>query len=363
MKILVLTNNFGGLYSFRKEVIKALIDEGHSVIISAPFDEKKEYFEEIGCTVIDTQFNRKGMNPVKDFSLMLYYYRLMKQTKPDVVLSYTIKPNLYGGMACQLCDVPQLVNVTGLGSAVENPGWLQKLTIILYKIGLRKTYMVFFQNKANKEFCEYHKMVSGRTYLLPGSGVNLEWHALQPYPPETEPIKFLFISRLLREKGIEEFLAAAEIIKGRYSSTEFHILGADEETYDERLKKLQEKGTVVYHGLQPDVRPYIAMIHCTVHPSYYPEGMSNVLLESCSAGRPIITTNRPGCCEIVDNGRTGYLVEAKNVKDLVARIEQFIHLPYIQKVAMGQNARKKVERDFDRQIVVDAYRNVINSLG
>lgn len=362
MKILVLTNNFLGLHSFRKEVMKTIRDAGHEVIISAPFDEKKAYFEEIGCKLIDTQFNRKGTNPLKDLGLILRYRRLLKQEKPDAVLSYTIKPNLYGGMACQMCGVPQIVNITGLGSAVENPGWLQKVTILLYKIGLRKAQTVFFQNRANMEFCELHGMVKGKKILIPGSGVNLQHHALQEYPADGV-IKFIFISRLLKEKGIEEYLGAAVRIKERYPDTEFHILGACEDAYNEQLKELQDKGSVVYHGLQSDVRPYIGMCHCTVHPSYYPEGMSNVLLESCAAGRPIITTNRPGCGEIVEDGQTGYLVKERDVNDLTSVIERFIHLPYRQKVQMGQNARKKVEREFDRQIVVNAYLKELSEIG
>lgn len=362
MKILVLTNNYGGLHSFRKEVIQALIDNGYQLVISAPFDEKTHFFEEMGCELIDTKFDRKGTNPLSDFRLMLYYRRLIRKVRPGVVLSYTIKPNLYGGMACQLCEVPQIANVTGLGSAVENPGWLQRLTILLYKIGMRKTHTVFFQNKANMQFCEQHKMVSGRKVLIPGSGVNLQRHVLQPYPSQDDPIRFIFISRLIKEKGIEEYLGAAELVKKNHPEVEFHILGRSDGTYDERMKAMQETGVVQYDGLVMDVRPYIAKSHCTIHPSFYPEGMSNVLLESCAAGRPVITTNRPGCGEIVDEGRTGFLVKAKDVDDLSNAIEKFLALPYDRKAQMGAEARKKVEKEFDRNIVVEAYMREINSL-
>lgn len=360
--ILILTNSIWGLHSFRKEVVQALLDDGHRVVISAPLDEKAHFFEEMGCELINTQFNRKGTNPLKDFSLMLRYRRLITNVKPNVVLTYTIKPNLYGGMACQLCRVPQIANVTGLGSAVENPGWLQWLTIFLYKIGLKKTHAVFFQNRANMEFCKEHRMVKGNIKLIPGSGVNLQYHTLKPYLDEKESIKFIFISRLLREKGIEEYLGAAERIKDKYPQTEFHILGACEEAYEDRLKELQDRNIVIYHGQQMDVRPFIANSHCMVHPSFYPEGMSNVLLESCAAGRPIITTNRPGCGEIVDDVVNGYVVKQQDTDDLVEKIERFIVLPYSQKVLMGQNARKKVEQEFDRQIVVDAYLKEIGSI-
>lgn len=362
MKVLILTNNFLGLHSFRKEVVKAIRDAGNEVTISAPFDEKKAYFEEIGCKLIDTQFNRKGTNPLKDFSLMVYYLRLLKKEKPVVVLSYTIKPNLYGGMACQLCGVPQIANITGLGSAVENSGWLQKLTIMLYKVGLRKAHTVFFQNKANKQFCEEHGMVKGNLKLIPGSGVNLVYHSYKEYPTAETPLRFIFISRLLKEKGIEEYFYAAEKIREKYHRTEFHILGSCEDAYEDRLKDLQSKNIIIYHGLQADVRPFIANAHCTVHPSFYPEGMSNVLLESCAAGRPIITTGRPGCGEVVDDEINGFVVKQQDANDLVEKMERFINLPYEQKKQMGLNARKKVEREFDRQIVIDAYINEIDRI-
>lgn len=361
MKIMIVSNNFIGLYSFRKELIKAIREEDHEIVISAPFDEMKDYFKENGCHLVNTQFNRKGMNPIKDFALILNYIKLIKRVKPDVVLSYTIKPNLYGGMACQLCHVPQIVNVTGLGSAVETPGWLQRLTILLYKVGLRKTNTVFFQNRANMEFCESHGMVNSKKILIPGSGVNLKHHSLQAYP-EDGTIRFVFISRLIKEKGIEEYFGAAKIIKSRYPSAEFHVVGWCEDAYSEQLKELQDDGIIKYHGPVSDVRPLIGMAHCTIHPSFYPEGMSNVLLESCAAGRPIITTNRPGCGEIVEDGRTGYLVKEKDVCDLVAVIERFLNLPYKEKEKMGLKARNKVENEFDRQIVVDAYLKEIEDI-
>ncbi len=362
MIILVLTNNIGGLHSFRKEVMQALVDVGHRVTISAPFDKKTHFFKEMGCELIDTQFNRKGMNPLKDLRLMLLYRKIIKLVKPDVVLSYTIKPNLYGGMACLLCGVPQLANITGLGSAVENPGWLQWITILLYKIGLRKAHTVFFQNKANLEFCKQHKMVKGQMRLIPGSGVNLQHHALQPYPAPEEPMRFIFISRLLREKGIEEYLMSAQVIKRKYPNIEFHILGRCEENYQNKIDELQEHGVVIYHGSQLDVRPYIGKAWCTVHPSFYPEGMSNVLLESCAAGRPIITTNRPGCGEIVEDGVNGFVVNQRDANDVVEKIEKFLALSYEQKRKMGMAARRKVEREFDRQEVVQAYLSEIEKL-
>jgi len=359
MKILILTNNFGGLHCFRKEVVQALVDRGDVVSISAPIDDKAHFFEEMGCELIDTKFNRKGTNPLKDFALILRYRKLIKKVMPDVVLSYTIKPNLYGGMACQLCGVPQIANVTGLGTAVEYPGMMQKLTIFLYKIAMRKTRLTFFQNTDNMSFCQEHNMVKGAVRLIPGSGVNLQYHAKKPYPAETEPVRFLFMGRIRREKGIEEFLTAAERITKKYKDVEFHVVGGCEGDYEGRLLDLQSKGIVTYHGRQQDVRPFLAMAACTLHPSFYPEGMSNVLLETCSTGRPIMTTMRAGCREIVEDGRNGFLVKQQDAEDLIAKVEKFLALSYAERKAMGDAAREKAEREFDRNIVVKAYLEAI----
>lgn len=345
--------------------MKALVDKGYHVVISAPVKDdalRMAWFEEIGCRLIVTPFNRQGTNPVEDIKLIHRYYRLIKQMKPSAVLTYTLKPNLYGGMACALTGMPQIANVTGLGAAVEYPGMMQKLTMLLYKIGFRKTRLTFFQNKDNMDFCKEHGMVRGRTQLIPGSGVNLEYHVKKSYPAETEPIRFLFMGRIRREKGIEEFLAAAETITKMHNNVEFHVVGGCEGDYEGRLLDMQKKGIVTYHGRQSDVRPFFAMTACTLHPSFYPEGMSNVLLESCATGRPIMTTMRAGCREIVEDGRNGYLVKQQDADDLIAKVEKFLALPYAERKAMGDAAREKVEREFNRQIVVAAYLNAIDSI-
>ena len=365
MRILVLSNSFVGLHSFRKEVFQRFRELGWEVYISSPIkgmEEKADWFKNIGCHIIDTNFDRQGMNPIADVKLMLYYRRLIKQVKADVVLSYTIKPNLYGGLAAALCKVPQIANVTGLGAAVEYPGLLQKFTILLYKVCMRKTHLVFFQNDANRQFCLQHSMVKGKTRLIPGSGVNLSFHSLKPYPQDSEPVRFLYISRIRREKGIDEYLAAAEAIRKDYPNTEFHILGGCEGDYEERLRCMTEQGIVVYHGAQSDVRPFIANASCLIHPSFYPEGMSNVLLEACAAGRPVITTDRPGCGEIVDEGKTGFIVRQQDADDVIAKVHKFLSLSYDERKTMGLAARQKVEREFDREIVVKAYEEEIVKL-
>lgn len=364
-RILVLSNSWGGLHSFRKEVFQAFRDNGYEVYISCPLDndeKKAQWFENIGCKRLDIQFNRQGTNPIADFKLMLTYRKLIKQIKPLAVLSYTIKPNLYGGMACALCGVPQIANITGLGAAVEYPGLMQKFTILLYKLGLRKTHMTFFQNDTNMQFCKDHGMVNENVKLIPGSGVNLQYHEQKPFPAETEPVRFVYCSRIRYEKGIDEYIAAAQHCFDKGYNTEFIALGFCEGDYENRLKELTEKGVLKYMGPQSDVRPFFAQGQCTIHPTFYPEGMSNVLLESCATGRAVITTNRPGCREIVDDGVTGFIVNQQDSVDLIEKVEKFLAMPYKERKAMGDAARQKVEREFDRQIVVNAYLSEVENI-
>lgn len=360
--ILVLTNDIGGLHSFRKEVMKAVCDADYKVFISVPEESPQvDYFREIGCEIILTEFNRRGMNPLADFKLMLAYRKLMKKLKPTAVLTYTIKPNIYGGMAARLCRVPQLANVTGLGDAVENGGWMQKLTVALYKMGLGKARRIFFQNVSNREFGIRMGIADDSSVLLPGSGVNLQHHSYQEYPADEGKIRFLFIGRLLKDKGVDELFEAAKVVRTKYPQTEFQIVGSVEGDYQKRLDELSSAGVINYLGGQSDVRPFIGAVECTIMPSYH-EGMSNVNLESAANGRSVITTNVPGCKETIDDGKTGYLVEPRSAQSLVDAIERFITLPYEQKKLMGQEGRKKVEREFDRNIVVNAYLNEINKI-
>lgn len=367
MRVLILANKSGGLFKFRGELLEALIANKHEVYLSVPNGDFIPEMQQIGCHFIETEISRHGVNPFTDLKLLSRYVAIIKTVKPDIVFTYTIKPNVYGGFACQLCKVPYVANVTGLGTAVENGGVLQKITLALYKTGLRKAKKVFLQNQANLDFMVQHKVVKDNYALLPGSGVNLLRFAPLPYPAETDGIHFVFISRIMREKGIEQYLDAAvyfsshpEVTQGR--RVVFHVCGFCEKEYQGKLDELVANGTVVYHGLVRDVREILKNIHCTIHPSFYPEGISNVLLESCACVRPIITTDRSGCRETIDDGVNGFIVRQCDSKDLIEKIEKFIALPHNQKKQMGLAGRAKVERNFDRQIVVDAYLYLLREL-
>jgi galacturonosyltransferase len=331
-----------------------LIDEKYKVFVVLPYGKKVELLKEMGCEHIDLSLDRRGMNPLADLKLLLGYYKIIRKIKPDIVLSYTVKPNIYGGLVCRLNNVPFFPNVTGLGTALEKESFIQKILVSLYRISFKKVTCVFFQNHENKDFFIDKGFKFNKYKVIPGSGVNTEFFSLLPYP-SAENVEFMFISRIMKEKGIDQYLEAAEVIKAKYPNTKFHVLGFCEGAYEEKLDKLQKRGIVIYHGMQSDVREFHRISHCTIHPTYYPEGMSNVLLESAASGRPIITTNRSGCKEIVDDGINGYVVEQQNSKDLMEKIEKFLALSYEERKQMGLAGRDKVEREFDRQIVVDLY--------
>lgn len=361
-KVLFLVNHDVVIYNFRLELVEKLIADGHQVMISSPYGERIDDLKDLGCKYYEIKISRHGMNPVKEIKLLYEYKRLIKKVKPDIVFTYTIKPNIYGAIACEAMKVPCVANITGLGSAVENEGLVQKITVLLYKYAFKNIHKVFFQNTENMQFFKDKKIAIKKHDLIPGSGVNLQRFNVLEYPA-TDKVEFAFISRIMKEKGIDQYLEAAEYIHNNHPNTVFHVCGFCEEAYEERLNDLAEKGIIVYHGMVRDVKSVLKNIHCTIHPTYYPEGLSNVLLESSACARPIITTNRSGCREVIDNGVNGYIVKEKDSRDLIEKIEKFMELTYDQKKEMGLRGRKKVEREFDRNIVVDRYIAVLNEQG
>ena len=361
-KILILSNNCSGLIKFRKEVFDFFLKQGLILTVAAPEDSFKKSIQVMGCTYKNINFNRKGKNPLTDFLLILKYLQLIHSDKPNLVLTYTIKPNIYGGIACRLMRIPQFANITGLGIAAEKRGILSFIIDILYKLGLKKTKIVFIQNNHDKDYCIQKGYIRGKTILIPGSGVNLDYYKYQDYP-QSNHCHFIFIGRILQRKGIDLYLDAARIIKKQYPDTVFHIIGPCEESkYKDILKLLQKEGVIIYHGPASDIRPFLKDIHCTIHPSFYNEGMSNVLLESCSSGRPVITTNKAGCADVVEDGKNGFIMKTAEVEQLVNLIDIFINLPHNVKKEMGDYSRKKMEKEFDRNIIIQEYFNNIKHI-
>lgn len=367
-KVLILANSDRGLLNFRAELLEQLRDQ-YEVTAVVPKINLPEQFAKMNCKAIEAPLSRRSINPLQDIRLCMKYVRLIRDIKPDCILTYTIKPNVYGGFAASLCKRPVIANITGLGTAVEQPGVLQFVTTWLYRIGLRRSACVMFQNTANEKFFAEHKLLGKRTrtHQLNGSGVNLNRFTYCDYP-ETEEVNFLFVSRLLKEKGIDLYLEAADRIHEKHSNVKFHICGNyDDPKYKAILEDDRRSRYVIYHGRQSNMKDFYSMASCVVHPSYYPEGMSNVLQEAAATGRPVITTDRSGCREVVEAGRTGYLISEKdaashNVSALVDAIERFLQLSHEERAEMGRAGRAKMEKEFNRQKVVDTYLREIEGL-
>lgn len=359
--MLVLSNHPTWTYNLRGEVFAVLVKNGYRVIVAVGDGPEIKRLKGIGCEHVNIPYNRRGINPLKEIKLFLSYKRLIKNVRPSVVLTYTIKPNLYGAFLSRKYEIPCMVNITGLGSALEHPGLTQSFFLRLYRYVFRDTYKVFLQNTYNLNLFKDKGVVHGNEVLLPGSGVNLEKYKPLPYP-SSETVEFAFICRILKAKGIEQYLQAAHYLKVKYPQTKFHICGFCDQDYMGMIEESVKKGYVIYHGMVEDTREIYKACHCTVLPSWYSEGMNNVLLESAACARPIITTNRPGCGEIVDNGVNGLVVKAQNKEDLIYQMETFILMPDEKKVEMGLAGRAKVEKKFDRNIIVEKYQDAINNL-
>lgn len=363
-KILILGNCHLTVFGFRGELIQELVSQGYEVVVAFPngplsSGTGEETSKEYGCRFIETPINRRGTNPLQELRLLAQYDSIIKKERPDIVLGYTVKCDIYGGLVCRITRTPFLANITGLGSGLDKGGLISMMVIKLYKAALGKAECIFFQNERDKAYFEKENIKGKNSVLLPGSGVNLEKYQTYPYPESKKTI-FLYLSRVMKSKGIDQFLDAARALHSE--KAEFHICGLCEENYAQILEQEQENGTVVYHGRVPNVLSYIENSHCIMAPSFHPEGIANVLLEAAACGRPIITTNRAGCRETVNDGVTGFLVKEKNSADLIEKTKQFLAMPWDKQRQMGLKGREKIAKEFDRQIVVKAYMKQIQGI-
>lgn len=368
--IALLTNNDDDVYCFRKELIEEIINAGYEMLISCPDGEKFELMKHLEYRYDDPVIDRRGTNIVADLKLFIHYFMLFVKHKPSVVLTYTAKPNVYAGIAAYLLGIPVISNVTGFGSVLNEGGFVQKLVMGMFKFSFRRSACVMFQNSTNMKLAEESGMVKGEHMLIPGSGVNTDRYPLQPYPDggdgkNGEKVVFNYIGRILHDKGVDDYIEAAKRIKAEYPATEFNMLGFIEPTeihYEKLLSELEEKDIVKYRGSQKDIKPFVAASHATIHPSTYGEGMSNVLLESASSGRPIISTDNPGCMETFVDGETGFIYHGGDVDALCAQIRKFLALPNGERKSMGEKGREYIKANFSRKKVTDAYLEKINAL-
>ena len=375
--VALLTNNDDDVYCFRLELIQAILADDYRLLISCPDGPKFEVMDEMGLAkdqafiYDDPPIDRRGTNIINDAKLIAHYRSLFVKYHPDVVLTYTAKPNVYASFVAQSMKIPVINNVTGLGSVVKRTGIKKTIIMSLFKKAYRRSACIMFQNKTNMELAKSLGWVNGDCKLIPGSGVALDRYPVQDYPEggngiDGDILVFNYMGRIMHDKGVDDYIEAAKRIRSKYPNTEFNLLGfiePSERHYEEDLLDLENSGIVYYRGSQKDVKPWIKKSHAIIHPSTYGEGISNVLLENASSGRPIITTDNPGCRETVDKDVTGFIYHGGNVDELVSCIERFIRdMTNDERKLMGLNGRVKVESEFSRDTVIEAYLGKISEL-
>lgn len=349
-RILILANSSGGLYDFRNAFLLRLLQH-YEVAASLPDTVKTSLLENEGVKVFHTPINRRGVNPREDIKLLRDYRRLLRSWKPDLVLTYTIKPNVYGGFVCARLGIPYIATVTGLGSAFEKQGMLLRLVEFLYRRGLKKASCVFFQNAENLALFQRERLVSGKTRLVSGSGVDLTTWQPMEYPCHDE-VNFMYVGRVMREKGIRELLEAAEALHS--DKVRFTLAGYCDEDWQQVLDEKEKEGVITQLGFHPDMRELYRDCSAVVMPTYH-EGMSNVLMEASACARPVLASGISGCREIVDSGVTGFTFEAQSASSLTEALKRFLSLTVSERAAMGRRGRAKMEREFDRTKVAEAY--------
>jgi len=358
MHILIVANDAEGLEKFRGMLIEQLSKKRHIVSVILPRSdaeiqiEAEKKLKAMKCHIYHVALERRSMNPIKDLKLFISYRKCLNKLCPEMVVTYTIKPNIYMGVLCEILRIPYVTNITGLGSTFQKDGFVQSLTTLLYKIALVNAKVIFFENRENMEIMIEKGIAKKKNAcLLNGAGVDINKFSYLEYPKDDTEIEFLFIGRIMKEKGIDELFYAMEKLVTQGEKCRLTVLGTLEEDYLEKIKKNEKQGWLTYYGSQKDVRPYIKKSHCFVLPSWH-EGMANTNLENAASGRPIITSNIHGCMEAVEDGKSGFLVEKKNKNSLYYAMKRFIELPYQEKKEMGVNGRKYMVQNFDKRYVV-----------
>ena len=367
MHILITVNAAWNIWNFRRPLIAALLRDGHQITVLAPHDYTVPELERIGCRFYPLEMSVKGLNPLNDLKLQRRFKRIFQEMRPDIVLSYTIKNNIFGARAARSVGVPFLPNVTGLGTGFLSGKLLQLITEYLYRGAFGQLPAVFFQNQNDRDlFVERRLIRADQARLLPGSGIDLARFTPAEMPSATEPPVFLMIARVLRDKGALEFVEAARIIKNRHPTVRFQLLGAagseNRSAIDaSTVQSWIDQGVVEYLGTLDDVRPAIAAASCVVLPSYR-EGAPRTLIEAAAMARPFITTDVPGCRAVVDPEVSGFLCKVRSAESLAAAIDRFLMLSPDAQKAMGVAGRVKMVREYDHSIVLEAYRDTIAAL-
>ncbi len=366
MKVAIVLNSAWNIYNFRLSLVKALQAEGHEVHTVAPFDQFSAVLAREGCINHDVKMDSRGANPLKDFGLFFELFFIYKKIKPDVILHYTIKPNIYGTLAAAVLRIPTINNVCGLGTIFLKDNFISSVAIKMYKFAFQFPKKVFFQNPDDQALFINRKLIRQEvTDLVPGSGIDLKKFAAVDFS-RNKPFTFLLISRLITDKGVMEFVEAVKKLKSSGLNAHFQILGAKDPAHQRgipiaTINEWVESKTIEYLGTTKDVRTFISKADCIVLPSYR-EGTPRTLLEAASSAKPIITTDVPGCHHVVDHNYNGLLCKLKDADDLAAKMNEITQLDDTQLQTLGRNGRSKMEKEFDERIVINKYLQALQSM-
>ena len=353
-RILILSDNSFSLWQFRRELLAAMLASDIEVIISTPKGDHMEDLEAMGCRILASR-------PIGRFlrgkQYMELYQQIVEEEKPDMVLTYGRLPNIWGGISCRDLNVPYCANMQALPAAFQKPV-LGFLATAYYRRALKNAKVVFFENAGTGSYFRRKKIISAtQSVVLPGAGVNLQHYALTPYP-ENNPIRFLYLGRMEKEKGMDELVSAAKMLYDDCYDIRLDLVGGHDEAYEEQLETLKSLGVVFIHDFQEDPRPFYAAADCIVMPSHA-EGMSNVLLEAAAMGRPVIASYIPGCREAVDEGRTGLTCRTQDNYALYNAMKRMASMSREQRAKMGLAGRTRMEQMFNKQYVVEDTMNAI----
>ena len=362
-RVVIALNAAWNLANFRGGLIRALLRHGHEVIAVAPADAHVPRVEALGCRYLPLPMDNQGTHPGRDLLLWWRFVRLLRRERPDVLLGYTVKPNVYGSLAARLLGIPVINNVSGLGAVFISPGWVTRLVKGAYRLALARSRAVFFHNPDDRDqFVAEGLVRPAVARLMPGSGVDLRQFAPEPYPQDA-PLRFLLMARMLWDKGVGEFVEAARLLRARGLAVECALLGFVDAPNPAAIPAAQidawvAEGVVTFLGARDDVRPEVARAHCVVLPSYR-EGAPRTLLEAAAMARPLIATDVPGCREVVRHGENGLLCAPRDAAALARQMEAMAALSPAERAAMGQRGRDYMATHFDEQRVIDLYLDTI----
>ncbi|MBI28661.1 MAG: N,N'-diacetylbacillosaminyl-diphospho-undecaprenol alpha-1,3-N-acetylgalactosaminyltransferase [Alphaproteobacteria bacterium MarineAlpha5_Bin11] len=366
MKIIISANSSWNIYNFRFGLVSSLIKNNHEVIVLSTIDDYSKKLEEIGCKIIKISLNPNKKSPFDDSLLLINYIYLFYKLKPDIFLGFTIKPNIYGSIAANITNIKVINNISGLGTAFIENNFLQTFIKFLYKLSLRKSFRVFFQNSDDLKLFKRNNLIySDKSYVIPGSGINLNIYKYSPIKEHKTNTNFLFLGRFLWDKGIYELIKAIRIVKKNNNNVKFNFLGFIEKDNPRGIPENQinewiNEGLINYLGKTDDVRQHIIDSDCVLLPSYR-EGMPRSLIEAAAIGRPLIASNVAGCKDLIKEDLNGYLCKVKNYQDLCNKLNNFISLPFKERLFMGKESRKIIENKFNEELIIDIYNKAIKS--